>query len=41
MAHNQIKAINPTQITEIANKHNAQAMLNTEIEPPRVSRRQF
>ena len=32
MANNQIKAINPTQITEIANNHNAQAMLNTEIE---------
>ena len=32
MAHNQTKAINPTQITEIGNNHNVQAMLNTEIE---------
>lgn len=32
MAHNKVKAINPSQITEIANKHNAQTMLNTEIE---------
>lgn len=32
MAHNLTKAINPTQITEIANNRNAQSMLNTEVE---------
>ena len=32
MTHDQTKAVNPTQITEIVNKHNAQSMLNTEID---------
>ena len=32
MAYHQTKSIDPTQITEIANKENFQPMLNSEIE---------